>query len=684
MINYANLGLLLFILIGLILMNATDNNLSAQSKKIITPEEMWKIKRVSNPAVSPDGNLIAFQVTEWDIKTNTPSTNLYRYNLINGELRQFTQGNSDNSPVWSPDGKFLAFLSKRDGNTTQLYVMPIDGGEAKKITKLPVGVSSPRWFPDGKKIAFVANILPEYDGDFEELDKLLKEKKESKMSAKATENRIYRYWDRWLTDGMYPRLFSVELETEKVVDLMPGINKYFSLFGSPDYDISPDGKQIAVSVNSTEPPYDDLNYDIYLLLTDGSGKIVNITSDNIGSDFNPRFSQDGKRLLYGRQLRPDFYADNVKPIIYDLASRKITEVAPNLDLSFEELQWSNDGNSIYFHAEDKAVRSLFSIQINGAILKEILRGGNTGSAKIASNNRLVLVNDNLTNPPEIFTIDNNGKNLKQLTFFNKELISGIKFGKVENVTYKGANDVDIQMYVVYPPDFDEKKKYPLMLMIHGGPHGIFGDAFHFRWNAQLFASPGYIVAFPNFHGSTSFGLDFALSIHGEHPTKPFIDVMKATDYLIARGFIDEKRMSAAGGSYGGYLVCWIAGHTDRYACLINHAGVYNLMQQFGSDITTYRDKAYGGTPWDGLEIMQKWNPAVYAKNFVTPMLIIHGEKDYRVPANHALEVYGIYKGKGVDARLVYYPDENHWILTPQNSIYWYKEVYDWLDRYLKK
>lgn len=666
------------------LMNLNCFTANSQSNRIFTPEDMWNIKRVGNPVVSPDGNLVAFTVTSWDIKSNKSTTNIYLYNLTNSDLRQFTQGNSDNTPVWSPDSKFLAFVSKRNGETNQLYIIPVDGGEARQVTKLPVGVSSPKWFPDGNRIAFVANILPEYDGDFEKLDKMLKDKKESKMSAKVTENRIYRYWDRWLTDGMYPRLFSVDLKSEKVTDLMPGINKFFPLFGGADYDISPDGKQIAISLNSTEPPYDDLNYDVYLLEANGSGKLINITSENVGNDFNPRYSYDGKKLLYGRQLRPDFYADNIKPIIYDFSTKRITEVAPKVDLSFEELQWSKDGNSIYFHAEDRAVRSLFSIGVNGANLREIIRGGNTGGASIASNNRLVFANDNLTNPPELYIIDITGKNLKQLTFFNKELISQIKFGKVENLTYKGANDADVQMYIVYPPDFDEKKKYPLMLMIHGGPHGIFGDAFHFRWNAQLFAAPGYIVAFPNFHGSTSFGLDFALSIHGEHPTKPFIDVMKATDYLISRGFVDEKRMAAAGGSYGGYLVCWIAGHTDRYACLINHAGVYNLMQQFGSDITTYRDKAYGGTPWDGLEVMQKWNPAIYAKNFVTPMLIIHGEKDYRVPANHALEVYGVYKGKGVDARLVYYPDENHWILTPQNSIYWYKEVYDWLERYLKK
>lgn len=269
-----------------------------------------------------------------------------------------------------------------------------------------------------------------------------------------------------------------------------------------------------------------------------------------------------------------------------------------------------------------------------------------------------------------------------MTAFNDEILRKISFGRIENVTFKGANDADVQMFINYPPGYDPSKKYPLVMMIHGGPHGTFGDFWHYRWNSHLFASPGYIVAFPNFHGSTSFGQDFAISIHGEHANQPFEDIMKAADYLIERGLVDENRMAAAGGSYGGYMVSWIAGHTGRFAALVNHAGVYDLHLQFASDYSGNRGAQYGGTPWENYDRLNSQNPSQFAANFKSPMLVIHGERDYRVPVNHGLLVYGIYKSRGLDARLVYFPDENHWILTPQNSIFWYNELFQWFNRYL--
>jgi dipeptidyl aminopeptidase/acylaminoacyl peptidase len=285
-------------------------------------------------------------------------------------------------------------------------------------------------------------------------------------------------------------------------------------------------------------------------------------------------------------------------------------------------------------------------------------------------------------PADIYTVDFRGRNFNQLTTVNNDILSKVRFGEVENVTYKGADGADVQMFIVYPPGFDPSRKYPLVLMIHGGPHSVFGDQWHYRWNSHLFAQPGYVVALPNFHGSTSFGQEFAESIHGSHADKPFRDIMKATDYMIERGFIDETRMAATGGSYGGYMVSWIAGHTDRFACLVNHAGVYNIHMQFSTDYTWYRPHQYSGSPWENFDRLQSANPAMFAHNFSTPMLVIHGEKDYRVPVGHGLLVYGIYKRMGIDARLVYYPDENHWILSPLNSIFWYKEVHNWLERYL--
>ncbi|HRQ28726.1 MAG TPA: S9 family peptidase, partial [Saprospiraceae bacterium] len=410
---------------------------------------------------------------------------------------------------------------------------------------------------------------------------------------------------------------------------------------------------------------------------------INLTEDNKASDTNPVFSPDGKNILYGKQTISHFYADKVQMVVYDLQRSSARSITEKIDLSCEGWQWSADGKTIYFGAELNACNAIFSIPFTGGKHNTIFTSGTNSNLLVLNPNSLLFTHNNLNKPTDIYAIQTDGKTLRQLTDVNKELLAKLNFGRVENITYKGANDADIQMFAIYPPDFDPSKKYPLVVMIHGGPHGTFGDNWHYRWNAHLFAAPGYVVITPNFHGSTSFGQDFAISIHGEHAFKPFEDIMKATDYMLARGFIDENRLAAAGGSYGGYMVTWIAGHTDRFAALVNHAGVYDHQLQFASDHAGNREYQYGGTPWKDFDVLHKNNPSQFAHNFKSPMMIMHGELDYRVPVAHAFLIYGIYKGMGLDARLVYFPDENHWILKPQNSIFWYKELHDWFERYLK-
>jgi dipeptidyl aminopeptidase/acylaminoacyl peptidase len=598
-------------------------------------------------------------------------------------LRQLTFSGKEGSPVWSPDGTRLAFTSRRHDGPAQVYVLPIQGGEAQKITDLPVGVFGLKWFPDGNRIAFAANILPEYDGDWDKLRALQKEMRESKVTAKVTENAMYRYWDRWLTDGYYPRLFSLELSSGNVTDLMPNTVNYFDMMGGVSYDIAPDGQTIALSMNTTEPPYDSTNYDIFLLATDGSGQMTSITPGNIADDGSPVYSPDGRHILYGRQSIPHFYADRVVMTLYDTRNGSHTPLSQDIDLSCADWFWSADGRTVYFHAEDQAMQSIFSIPAAGGQHTRLFHTGTNSGAKLAGSQALIFNHHNLSSPAELYRLDLSRRDgLSKMTAFNDDILEKIDFGRIENVTFKGANDADVQMFINYPPGYDPSKKYPLVMMIHGGPHGTFGDYWHYRWNSHLFASPGYIVAFPNFHGSTSFGQDFAISIHGEHANQPFEDIMKAADYLIERGLVDENRMAAAGGSYGGYMVSWIAGHTGRFAALVNHAGVYDLHLQFASDYSGNRGAQYGGTPWENYDRLNSQNPSQFAHNFKSPMMVIHGERDYRVPVNHGLLVYGIYKSRGLDARLVYFPDENHWILTPQNSIFWYNELFHWFNRYL--
>ncbi len=657
-------------------------NVAHAGSEVFTATHMWQMKRVSAADVSPDGKHAVFTITTFDIAEDKGSTDIYLLDIKTGEKRRLTFTGKESSPVWSPDGSRIAFVSRRHDGPGQVYIIPMNGGEAEKVTELPVGVYGLKWFPDGKNIAFGANILPDYNGDFDKLKSMIDEKKKSKVTAKATENVMYRFWDRWLTDGYFGRLFKLDLQTGEVVDLMPHTSNYFNMMGGVSYDISPDGKTIALSLNNTEPPYENLNYDIFLLPTDGSGKLTNLTPDNVASDVSPLFSPDGKKLLYGKQSIYHFYADRVEMVVHDLAKGEAKSITADIDLSCSGWKWSADGKTIFFDAEYKAMNALFSIPSQGGKHTKIFDKGSNGNLQVIDNKTLLFTHHNLNKPTDIYTIETNGSKLRQLTDVNGGILASLNLGKVENVTYKGANDADVQMFIVYPPGFDETKKYPLVVMIHGGPHGTFGDGWHYRWNAHLFAAPGYVTILPNFHGSTSFGQDFAISIHGEHAPKPFEDIMKATDYMIERGFIDEKRMAAAGGSYGGYMVSWIAGHTDRYAALVNHAGVYDLHLQFASDYAGNRAYQYGGTPWENFDQLNSNNPSQFAHNFKSPMLVIHGELDYRVPVAHAFLVYGIYKGMGLDARLLYYPDENHWILRPQNSIYWYKELHDWLGRYL--
>lgn len=658
--------------------------LGVQGSEPLTPELMWDMERVGAPSVSPDGNLLVFAVTQYDIDENSPESNIYLLDRNTGHTRRITFSGSDRSPIFSPCGDRIAFLSGRHDGPSQVYVLNLSkGGEARQITHLPVGPYSIKWFPDGSSIAFGANILPQYDGDFDRLKELMEEKGQDKVSGRATENTLYRFWDRWLLDGYYSRLFKVSLEDGAVTDLMPEVNNFFGMMGGVSYDISPDGSQIALSMNSTPPPYDRLDYDIYLLSTDGSGDMHNITTHNPANDLNPVYSPDGKYIVYGQQNIEHFYADNVQMVIYDLKEESYNNITEDIDKSCEQWIWSENGNTIYFHAQDHAMKSLFSIPSDGGEVTELYRGGTTNSVAKAGRRTLIFTQHELNKPTELYQVNTRRKQSQRITSFNDDRLQGVSMGEVKDITYKGANDADVQMFIVYPPDFDPNKKYPVVFMIHGGPHGTFGDQWHYRWNAHLFAAPGYIVAMPNFHGSTSFGQEFAQSIHGNHADLPYEDIMKAADLMEEKEYTDGERMAASGGSYGGYMVSWIAGHTDRFAALVNHAGVFDLNLQFASDYSANREKQYGGSPWENPETMQRINPASYAHNFKTPMLIIHGEKDYRVPVAHAFLAYNIYKTRGLDARLVYFPDENHWILTPQNSIFWYDELYNWLERYLK-
>ncbi|HEU4764853.1 MAG TPA: S9 family peptidase [Candidatus Eisenbacteria bacterium] len=648
-------------------------------------EDLWRIQRVGTPASAPNGSAIVVPVTSFDLDKNRGRTRLW---LIpaEGAPRPLTSEEANaGDAVYSPDGTRLLFPRSVGEERPQVHVMPLDGGEPERLTDMPLGVFDPRWLPDGTRIVFGAMLLEEAPTP-EGTKDLLEQRAKDPVKAHVTESRLYRYWDRWLTGGEVPHLFLLDLATRALTDLTPAGTGWFDFMEpSGQYDIAPDGSEIAFVANSSRPPHHLLRWALFTVPV-GGGAIRCLTPEGVPQGcpadmHRPRYAPDKRSIVYGAQKDPYFYADRVRLMRYDREAGTHAPLAEGWDRSPSAWEFTPDGTLI-IECEDEGRVSLFSMAPGGGTPRVIVQGGSAAALATGPGGRVTFTLQTITEPAEACSCLPDGSDFRRHTAFNAPLLSEIAWGEVRTMEFEGAGGESVQMYVVLPPNFDASKKWPLVHVIHGGPHGIAGDNFHFRWNLHAFAAPGYVVAAVNFHGSTSWGQEFAGCIQGGHGDKPYTDIMKATDTLIEAGFVDPSRMAATGGSYGGYLVCWIAGQTDRFRCLVNHAGVFDLLAEYGSDVTQGRHQAYGGEPWDRLEAIDRWSPARFARGFVTPMLVIHGERDFRVPHNQAMAVYNIYKAKGVDARLVFFPDENHWILKPRNSLLWNREVRGWLARWL--
>ncbi|MDQ6654691.1 MAG: S9 family peptidase [Verrucomicrobiota bacterium] len=664
---------------------------SAAEPRLLTPQDLWAIKRVGNPALSPDGKTAVFPVQQWNIEKNKSSSNLWTVTLADAAVHQLTTAadTTEGEPMWSADGTRIAFTSKRgpDENAA-LYVIPIAGGEAEKIIELPSSIAAPKWMPDGKSIVFATTAIPGLAGKWEKADldamkKEFKRRKDSKMTAKVTENRQYRYFDHYITDEVANRLLRVDLATKALTDLTPKVDRLFVNSGEFHYDLSPDGKAIALEFNSTPPPFRDFpQSDIYFIPTDGSGAMKNVTSENKGDDSHPIFSPDGKSVLFTRTKSPIYNGQSAKLWRHEIATGKNVPVTEALDYSIGDVRPAADGRTIWVNAEEKGVVPIFRLNADGTDLKAVYSAGTSTGLDVRGDS-VVFANDTTNRPNELFALDAKTGAARQLTHFNDEFMKGFNLGKVESYSFKGAAGDDVQGWLVLPPNYDPARKYPLVQLLHGGPHTMNRDSWSYRWNTQLFAAPGYIVTWVNRHGSTGFGEKFAMSIINEWGDKPFEDIMKGTDMLLQRfPNIDADHLAAAGASYGGYMAAWVLGHTDRFKAIIDHAGVNNSYSQFASDVPHGFGEVMGGTPWGDVEGLQRNNPMFYARNFKTPTLVIHNEQDYRVPYGNGLELYAALQAQGVPSRLLIFPDENHWVLKPQNAIYWHWEMQSWLARFI--
>jgi dipeptidyl aminopeptidase/acylaminoacyl peptidase len=659
----------------------------AQAKHAITVEDLLKVHRISGPEVSRDGRWVAYAVSTPDIEANRGVSNIWIVSTAGGEPVQVTQGGRDSAPAWSPSGKQLAFLSARDGGS-QVYVISMDGGEARKVTQLSTGADLFKWAPDGKAIAFTSSVYLDCNDD-ECNRKRDEEKDKSKVKARIYDHLLYRHWDHW-SDGKRSHLFLMPVDgTSAARDLTAGANYDVppdERGSASDINFSPDGKEICFTAVTDKVEAISTNGDLFLVPTSG-GEAKKITS-NPGFDGNPVYSPDGKYIAYHAQLTAAYEADRWRAMLYDRQSGKTENISESFDRSVDNLAWAPDSKTIYFTAENETMDPVYSMEAKaGATPKKVVDGFNVTFSPSGDGKTLVAERTSLTMPAELFVAAGDGSGLKRLTHANDGLLATLELSEPETYWFEGAEGTKVQAMLMRPPNFSATNKYPMLVLLHGGPQTMWSNAWSYRWNPQVFSAPGYVTLMINRRGSTGYGQKFTDEIINDWGGKAYVDVMKGIDAAAAKfAFIDKTKMAAAGGSYGGYLADWLATHTDRFKAIISHAGVYDKTAMMATEELWFEEHDMQGTPWDAPENYKKWSPSTYAadlRKYKTPTLVIAGERDYRVPYTQSLEFFNALQRQGVPSKLMIFPDEGHWILKPQNSELWYRTFLGWLAEYLK-
>jgi dipeptidyl aminopeptidase/acylaminoacyl peptidase len=655
-----------------------------RSKRPLRVEDLWAIKRIGPPTLSPDGRLACAAVTAYDMEKNEGRTELWLFPTDGGRAKRLTAGDKDSDPTWSPDGKWIAFAAKRkDDEEAQIYLIAPDGGEARRLTSVANGAAGLRWFPDGKRIAFISWVWPELATEKAQA-KRKKGRKEAKVKAHVTDRSEYRFWDKWLTDGRAPHILAADVSTGRARDLLAGTGLALQPWEpSADlYDVSPDGREIAVTVDPAPEPAMMNETDIVVVKL-ATGRHRTLTAESGLQDSSPRYSPDGRYLAWNAFNVKRAFNDQGRLILHERRSGRTRRLAPRLDRATAKLAWAKDGKGIYFLLEDRGRHGLYRLGLQDSLPTPIAPSGTiSGFAQSRDGKRIAFDRATLSHPPALFAIGADGKGERSIEALNRALLARAQLGTVRELTVRGWRGHPVQVWVVYPPRFDPKKKWPLLHSIHGGPHSAHGDGWHFRWNMQVFAGHGYVVAGVNYHGSSGFGQEWLETITGDYGVREFADTEAATDHLLRQGYIDRDRLAASGGSYGGYMVAYMNGHTDRYNTYVCHAGCYDWVSMMATDAYSFFAKELGAFHWDNPARVMKQSPHHYARRMKTPTLVIHGELDYRVPATQALQYYNTLRARKVPARLIYFPDENHWILKPQNSRLWYREFFGWVKHYV--
>ncbi|MEO5510057.1 MAG: S9 family peptidase [Longimicrobiales bacterium] len=653
------------------------------AKRAMTSRDLWSLTRVGDPALSPDSKTVAYTQTRYDLTTYKSKTDIWAVPATGGEPTQRTRSatGSSNSPAWSPDGKLLAFVSSREAGP-QVWVMPAGGGDARKLTALDGGVSGPLvWSRDGTKVLFTSGVKPAGDELASRLDKLAT----SKSEAKIYDEVGYRHWDEW-EDGLRSHVFVLDIATQKSTDVTPGAYDAppIALGGFLDYDISPDNSEIAFVRNTDAQTMVGTGNDVWLAPTNG-GEAKRLTESR-ANDVAPHYSPDGRYIAYLAMVRPGFESDRARISLYDRKTGQVRTLTEQLDLSPDFFQWSADSKSIWFLAPERLNHTLHRITVaTGAITPLSVDGYNNAVAIGADGKTIVVARQSAAHPVDLYAMDAQGKILRQLTHANDALLGQLALQPAEPFWFEGAEGQRVQGFIVKPPNFDATRKYPVVLLIHGGPQGAWGNSWSYRWNPNMFTAPGYVAVLVNPRGSTGYGQKFTDEISGDWGGKVYTDIMNGLDHALAvNPFMDKNRLGAAGASYGGYMINWINGHTDRFDALITHDGIYDTRSMYGAtEELWFPEWEYGGTPWENPAGYEKWNPAANAKNMSTPLLVVHGGLDYRVPLEQGLAAFTTMRRRGLPSRLLYFPDEGHWVLKPANAMVWWDTMLGWLETYLK-
>jgi len=648
--------------------------------------DMLAMDRISEPAVSPDGKLVVFTLRTTDLEANRGRTDLWVVGTDGTGLRRLTTHEAgDSNPVWSPCGKCIFFLSTRSGSS-QVWRIHLDGGEAMPVTKLPLDVANLGISPDGTLLLFSLDVYPELKTVAETAGRLA-ELEKSKVTGRIWDRLFVRHWDTW-TDGRRSHLFVMPKAGGEPVDLMAGMDadapsKPFG--GTEEFTFTPDSRGVVFTARDAgrEEAW-STNFDLYLAPVDASAPPKKLT-DNPAWDTQPAFSPDGKTLAYLAMKRAGYEADRYAIMLRAWPDGTAKELAPAWDRSPQNIAWSPDGKTLYAAADNLGQSSLFAIDVATGAARVVVEQGTVSDPSPAGDVILYGL-DHLKSPVELYTVRPDGSGARKITAINDAKVAAARMGDFEQFTFKGWNNETVYGYVVKPADFDPARKYPVAYLIHGGPQGSFGNHFHYRWNPQAYTGAGYAAVMVDFHGSTGYGQAFCDSIRGDWGGKPLEDLQKGLAAAVARyPWLDGERVAALGASYGGYMINWIAGNwPDRFRALVVHDGnLDERMAYYDTEELWFPEWDHEGLPWEKPEHYTRHNPIDYVKNWRTPTLVIHGGKDYRVVDTQGLSTFTALQRRGIESRFLHFPDENHWVLKPHNSILWHDTVIAWMDKFCK-